>query len=664
MARPAMVDQPSARAVRFGEFVLDVSAYELRRNDRPVRLERLAMDLLLLLVERRGELVTRSQMLEKLWGAEVFVDVDASVNTLIRKIRRALRDSVDDPRFIQTVQGKGYRFIAAVDAVPPYVDRAEPGPSRDLAVADITPPRVSSPLREPRGLLEYWRPARKRPAVATASVIFVVGAFLAWRLYAPGAVLPVRVAVMPFENLSGDAGRDYLTEGFTDEAAASLGQIVDPQRVIVLGRMATRPYKGGHKSPAEIGRELGVDYLVFGSVRAENSHLRVTSSLIRVRGQVQVWSESWEHNREPQRMLDIQQELGTVVARQVRQRLAPERLHGLAQRQTRNPDAYDHYLRGRSFWNQLTPASTRRAMELYQQATALDPRYAVAWAGIADAWTTGPIHSDIPPLDVRDRARVAAQTAILYGDMLAEAHTSEAVRQFFLEWNWQLSEARFQRAVEINPNYAMAHRNFGVLLSHSGRHEAARSELALARELDREYVMNHALSAMVEFHAGNMDAAVGHARRGIAVDPTFWITHFHFAQVYEQMGQTDRALDELASAAPRSNGNSKIPSLRGYVLAKAGRAAEARDVLATFERTSATRYVPPYARALVYAGLGERDLTFDWLDKAFAARDVHLIFLPVDPKWRPYRSDPRFQDLLRRCGFSGDAEAAEGAPAR
>jgi DNA-binding winged helix-turn-helix (wHTH) protein/TolB-like protein len=632
-----MPDHPSGRPVRFGDFILDVSGYELRRRDRAVRLERLAMDLLLLLVERRGELVTRSQIVERLWGPDVFLEVDASVNTLIRKIRRALRDSVEDPLFIQTVQGKGYRFIAALENVPLPVDVADPRPAPEA--------RHAGWRRWPKG----------RAAVAIATGVIILG-WLAWRLQVP-AVSPSVIAVMPFENLSGDAGRDYVTEGLTDETAASLGQIIDPRRVIVLGRTATNPYKGSSKSAAQIGGELGAQYLVFGSVRAEGSQLRVTSNLIRVRGQVQVWSQSWEYNRERER---IQQDLGTVVAQQVRLRLVPERLHGLAQRQARNPAAYDHYLRGRSFWNRLTPATTRQAMELYQQATALDPHYAMAWSGIADAWATGPIHSDVPPLEVRDRARQAAANSLEHGDLLAETHTSEAVRQFFLEWDWRRSEASFLRAIELNANYAMAHRNFGVLLSHSGRPEAARTELALARELDREYVMNHALSAMIEFHAGNLDAAIGHARRGIAIEPAFWITHYHLAQVYEQMGLADRALEELASASPSSNGNSKIPALRGYILAKAGRSAEAREVLANFEQLSATRYLPPYARALVYAGLGDQNLTFHWLEKAFAARDVHLIFLPIDPKWRPYRTDPRFQNLLRRCGFSTDAGAGGG----
>jgi TolB-like protein/DNA-binding winged helix-turn-helix (wHTH) protein len=652
-----MVDQSSARALRFGDFVLDVPAYQLRRHGRAVRLERLAMDLLLLLVERRGELLTRTEIVERLWGREVFLEVDASVNTLIRKIRRALRDSVDDPHFIQTVQGKGYRFIATVEVLPP------PGDGVVLRPPDV----FGGPLvrSEPATELPQQPTLRRRRAsgrtlsIAVGSFV-VLGGLLAWWLYGRPGATPVTIAVMPFENLSGDGGREYLSEGLTDETAASLGQIIDPQRAIILGRTATTPYKGTRKSPAEIGRELGAQYLVFGSVRTENAHLRVSSNLIRVRGQAQVWSESWEYNRDRARMLDIQQELGTVVAQQIRLRLTPERLNGLAQRQTRSLDAYDHYLRGRSFWNQLTPASTRRAMASYQQATALDPQYAMAWSGIADAWATGPIHSDIPPLDVRERAREAATRALDHGGLLAETHTSEGVRQFFLEWNWPGSEAAFLRAIEINPNYAMAHRNFGVLLSHSGRADAARKELTLARELDREYVMNHALSAMIEFHAGNMDAAVGHARRGIAIDPAFWITRYHLAQVYEQQGLTDRALEELASALPSSNGNSKVPSLRGYVLAKAGRSAEARAVLASFEQLSTARYVPPYARALVYAGLGDRDLMFQWLEKAVAGRDVHLIFLPVDPKWGAFRADSRFQDVLRRCGFSADAGGVGG----
>ena len=645
-----MADRSSLPALQFGEFVLDVAAYELRQGDRSVRLERLAMDLLMLLVERRDQLVTRGEIAERLWGPDVFLEIDASVNTLIRKIRRALHDPVEQPRFIQTVQGKGYRFIAAVSVIPaasplpaPVSDPPAPPIALDPEVA-----RASGRRREDGAARTFY--SRTRLVAWTVAAALAVTVGWSWHLRRVGARAPVVVAVLPFENLSGDAEREYLADGLTDETAASLGQTIDPERVTILARVATRPYKGSAKSAAEIGMELGAEYLIVGSLQAEDDRVRVTSTLVRVRDQAQVWSQTYA--REPVSLLSMQQELGAAVAQQVRLQRSPERVESLIHRQTDNAEAYDLYLRGRYYWNQLTPATTKRALDAYSKATALDPHYALAWSGIADAYTTGPIMGDARPLGVRDLSRHAADRAVRAGSRLAEPHTSAAVHQFFLEWDWRRAEASFRQAITIDPSYAMAHRLLGVMLSHGSRHDEARRELRRARELEPNYVMNHALSVMVEYHAGDLEAAIAHARRALALDPEFWIAHYQLAQVLEGFGRTDAALEALASAARFSNhSNSKPLALRGYILARAGRRSDAADTLSTFEAISASRYVPPYARALVYAGLGDLDQMFGWLEQAFVERDVHLIFLTVDPKWQVFRKDARFQDLVRRCDF-------------
>jgi TolB-like protein/DNA-binding winged helix-turn-helix (wHTH) protein/tetratricopeptide (TPR) repeat protein len=652
-----MPDKASPRQLRFGNFELDVAAYELRDGGRPVRLERLAMDLLILLSGRPGQLVTRNEIVEQLWGPDVFVEVDSSVNTLIRKLRRALGDAVDQPRFIQTVQGKGYRFIADVEAV---VDGLVPQAPLELVTRPVPAPpeplgaAVGSSAASPGRVLPH--PARRFLGLGALLVIVLVG-LVAWARLRPGIeAFPVRVAVMPFDNLSGEPGRDYLAEGLTEETAASLGQIIDPDRVIVIGRMSTRGYKGTGKSPGQIGRELGAEYLVGGSVQAESQRIRVTSNLVRVRDQVQVWANTYDG--EPRSLLAMQQGLATAVAQQVRLTVSPDRIGGLAQRQTQNADAYDFYLKGRYFWNQLTPATTKRALEAYGRATKLDPNYALAWSGIADAFTAGPITADVQPTAVRERAREAAERAVSAGPMLAEVQTSTAIQQFFLEWDWGRAEAGFRQAIQIDPSYAMAHRLLGVLLSHSRRHDEARAEMRRARELEPGYVMNHALSAMAEVHAGNLEEAVGHARRALTIDPEFWIAHYHLAQAYEQLGQDDLALAELISTARLSDSNSKALSIRGYVLGKLGRPGEAAEVLNHFAELEKSRYVPPYARALVYAGTGDHAAMFEWLEKALLERDVHLIFLPVDPKWNPFRNNPHFEDILRRCHFKLAATTA------
>jgi TolB-like protein/DNA-binding winged helix-turn-helix (wHTH) protein/Flp pilus assembly protein TadD len=651
----------SSQTFRFRDFELDIAAYELRRHGRPVRLERRGMDLLILLVERRRQLVTRSDIVDRLWGKDVFVDVETGVNTVISKVRQALHDSPNVAAFVETVPGKGYRFIAPVEVVPPSSDTLvqpethsaipPPSPSPGTAGAAETASMVATRVAtetEPTPAGAFRRSRRGWLIAGVLSVAALAGV-LTWAWQAatrPGS--RVTIAVLPFENLSGDPEREYLADGLAEETTASLGQI-DPERVSVVGRTSTLRYKRTTKSLAEIGQELGADYLVESSIRAESGRWRITAKLIRVRDQVQVWSESY--NREPASILGLQQELSTAIAEHIRLRLSPERLNALARRQPRNADAYDFYLRGRYFWNQLTPATNKRAVEYYERAIALDPSYALAWSGIADALYASPINSDEPPLNLLVRARDAATRAVQSEPELAEAQTARGNVNFMLDWDWTAAEAAFRRAIALDTGYALAHRNLGHVLSQTGRQREARAALQRAREVDPLYAMNHAISSQVAFQARDYPAALEHARQTIIVDPDFWIGHMQLGQVYEQLGEADLALEALANAARLSRGNSKPISLRGHVLAKLRRMDEARDVLRTLEAVSRERYVPPYVIALVHAGLGEREAVFQWLNRAYDAHDVHLIFLPVDPKWDPYRTDPRFEALLARCGF-------------
>jgi TolB-like protein/Tfp pilus assembly protein PilF len=460
------------------------------------------------------------------------------------------------------------------------------------------------------------------------------------------------LAVLPFENLSGDPEREYLADGLAEDTIASLGQI-DPEHVGVIGRTSIMTYKRTTKSLADIGHELGVDYLVESSLRAENGRLRITSKLIRVRDQVQVWSESYD--REPATLLGLQRELSTVIAEGIRIRLSPERLNALARRHTRNAYAYDLYLRGRYFGNQLTPATNKRAIEYYERATALDPNYALAWSGIADALSASPINSDVPPLQVSARAREAAERAVRADPELSEAQASLGYVDFLLDWNWPIAEAAFRRAIALDPSYSRAQVLLGHVLSQTGRQGEAEAAMGRAREIDPANAMVHAMSAQIALQGRDYSAAVEHARQAIIVAPEFWIGHIQLGQVYEQLGRSEAAFEALASAARFSGGNTKTMSFRGHLLAKLGRRDEARDVLRTLESASRDRYVPPFTIALVHAGLGEREAVFEWLERAYEARDVHLIFLPVDPRWDAYRADPRFGALLARCGFVSGA---------
>ena len=529
-----MPDQPSPRVLRFGDFELDAAAYELRRRGRRVRLERLAMDLLILLVDRRDQLVTRSEIVDRLWGRDVFVEVDASVNTLIRKIRRALSDAADSPRFIQTVQGKGYRFIAVADIESPLTEVA---------------PASAAPASRAEGVfIDQGR--RRLGRVALGLAVISLAAVTGW-LVRPRLVgtdlAPLRVAIMPIENLTGDPERDYLADGLTEEAGASLGQTLDAQLVTVLSRMSTRQYKGSRKSAADIGRELSVDYLLVGALLAQADRFRINWHLVRVSDQAQLWPRSYDPDS-PSDRFAAQQELATRIAGLIGSPLSAERLAALNQRQTSNQEAFTLYLKGRYLGNQLTPATTIRALEAFVGATKVDPNYALPWSGIADALTQGTISGDLEPMKVQDRVNGATARAIKTGSLLPKRRRPSAFSSSSWDGTGRAASPRFREALRIDPRHAMAHRVLGAVLSHSGRDDEARVELARARELEPAYAMNFALSAMVEFHARDFAAAAAYAQRGLALEPNFWVTRYHIAQAYEQLGRHEEALTSSPSA--------------------------------------------------------------------------------------------------------------------
>jgi TolB-like protein/DNA-binding winged helix-turn-helix (wHTH) protein/Flp pilus assembly protein TadD len=569
---------------RFGAFELDLAAYTLQRRGRAVRLERRPMDLLILLVKQQGQLVPRADIARQLWGDGAFGDVEMGINTAILKVRRALHDSPRKPLFIETVPGRGYRFIG------------------ELVIVDDKP-----------------------------------------------LVPRLKLAVLPFENLAGDPELDHVVDGLTEEVIALLGQL-GADRLDVIGRTSVMVYKRTKKSLAVIGRELNATYLVESSVNADGAQLRITSRLIRAADQVQVWSASYE--RQPTSMLEFQRELSLAIAEQILPRLSADRLNRLTRRQTRDSEAYDLYLRGRHLWNQLSPPTTRRAIEYYSRATELDSGYALAWSGLADAYAASPINGDAPPNAVWQRARDAAQLAVAAEPDLAEAHASVAFVKFWLDWDWAGAETTFRKAIALDPNYAVAHRTLGIVLSCMQRHEEAERTVRRARELDPLHAGSYALSAQVAFYARDYPAAIQLARQATLLDPEFWVGYIQLAQAYERSGDNDLAFDALQKAGMFGGDNSKVISLRGFLLAKLGRTDEASEVLNMLESASQHRYLPPYATALVHCGLGQCDLAFDWLERAFKARDVHLALLPVDPKWDRLRADHRFPMLVKRCGFN------------
>jgi TolB-like protein len=577
--------------VGLGDFELDVTGYQLTRRGRPVKLERIPIELLLLLLERRNELVTREEIAGRLWGNDVFVDAESSINTAMLKLRRALRDDPRHPIFIQTVSGRGYRFT---------------GP-----LTEVTDNSHSS--------LGSVAALRKR----------------------------VMLAVLPFENLSASPDQEYFSDGLTEETICYLGR-VNPNAMGVIARTSSMAYKRTRKSIAQIGRELGVSFILESSLRHEGNMLRITSQLIRVQDQTHLWASNFDCDATG--FLNAQRELGRAIAEQVQIKLMPE-VGGFAHSPI-NMDAYDLYLRGRHHWNQLTPPGIRKGLSYFEQVVALDPEYALAWAGIADCFSMLPIASDEPVNEILPQALAAAHRAVKLNGGLAEAHSALGTVKVWMDWDWAGAEASFRRALELNPSYVQAHRYYACLLSHTGRHAEAMAEMDIARAVDPLSPIMHALSGHLRWHARDYAGALAHLRDAEAINANLWIVHTFLGRVHESEGRMEESLREFQKAFDLSGGgNTECIAFKAHVRASIGDRDAAEQAIQTLTELSTHKHVPPCNIAIVYAGLRDTERALFWLEKALEMHDVRLVFLQVDPRWDLLRHEPRFRSLCGRLNL-------------
>jgi len=619
---------------KFGDFELDVSGFQLRDGPNRVRIERIPLELLILLAERHGQLVTRDEIAAHLWGKGFHIDTESSVNTAIRKVRAAINDSAEQPIFIETVSGKGYRFIGLIVPVEhPPVD---------------TPPVAKEPA--PATTANPVRAGLRWPLIGLALALV---ALVAVPLYFSGFArhiqpdAPTNIVVLPFQNLTGDPGQEYISDGLAEEAITAIGRLL-PSQIGVIAWTSSMAYKGTGKTAREIGKELNASHLVEGAVRRDAQGMRVAARLIRVNDQVLVWSDTF--HLDPAGLLEVQQQIGRAIAHHVGGRGSAPAV-GTANRPVLDPDAHDLYLRSRYYSYQRTPDSMRKSIEYLEAALARDPSYAMAHAGLAEVNVVQTLISFANPAEQRKKAQAAIGKALSLDPQLAHGHAVAGVAGFFLEWDWKGAERSFQRAIELDPNSVTARQFYAHLLSNSSRHEEAIAEIQRAVQIDPLSPMMHSFNGAFLAMAGRYAESLPHLQRSLAIDPDFFPSHTVLGFVYQQTGKTDLALDEFRKAHRLSGGNVLQLAYQGYLLGRTGRLHEARQILNVLSQISQTRYVPPYSFALVYAGMSDFGAAFDWLNKAHEVRDVGLVSLPVDPRWDQARSDKRFPRLLDRCGF-------------
>ena len=574
--------------IRFGVFEVDVRTGELRKSGTKIRVQEQPFQILVTLLERPDEVVSREELRQKLWPAETFVDFEHGVNSAVARLRDLLGDSADSPRYIETLPRRGYRFIGSVNGG-----------------------QVARPKRT------------ARPRIPS-------------------------LAVMPFENIAADAETEYVSDGITETLIHSLAQL---SGLRVMARSTVFRYKGSKSDPQDVGRDLNVEAVLTGRILQRGDVLLVTTELVDVANGWRLWGK--QYDRKAEDILSVQDEIAREISERLRLSLSGQEKKQLAKRYTQDTEAYHLYLKGRHCWNKRTAESIQRGIEFFKRAIEKDPKFALAYAGIADSYhllySTG--FAALHPEEAFPRAKAAASRALQIDDTLAEAHASMApLRQN--EWDWAGAEREYKRAIELNPSYATAHHWFAFHLMAQGRAGEAIEEAKQALELDPLSIGIHTDVAFILLYAGQPDQAIEQYERTIELDPTFAMAHQGLGRACLQKGMHDEALRHLERAGQLSGDSVASASALARAHAVAGNTDQARAILEKLLARSMRAYVPPTSIAVVYVGLGDNEEAFVWLEKAYAIRDDGLLMVKIHPFFEVLHPDPRFQDLLRRMNLA------------
>src|SRR5215469_11632285 len=652
-----MATIPTFGCFRFGVFEINLNAGELRKHGIKIKLCNQPFQVLTILLEHPGEVVTREELKSRLWPSETFVDFDLGLNSAVKKLRDALGDSAEIPRYVETVPRRGYRFIgplnnaATSEAVPLSV---LPGP----VVEEQSSTANKRVVTESQGV-----PGKHRRwtlwAAAVVAGLFVLLAVLnagRWRKKLLARATPIHIrsiAVLPLENLSGDAGQEYFADGMTDAPVTDLAQI---SSLKVISRTSVMQYKGTRKSLPEIARELNVDGIMEGTVTRSGERVRVDAQLIEASTDRHFWARTYD--RDLGDVIVLQNEVARAIADEIDAKLTPQEQARLARTQSVDPQAYEFYLKGRYLWNWRMEDSLRKSIDYFQQAIQRDPNYALAYAGLAEAYDvetlrgeTVPQFEDLSPAETCSRAKAAARTALQIDDGLAVAHSALAWCLFRNDWDWVGAEREFQRAIALNPNYAWAHQWYGLFLHAMGRQQNWVAEVKRARELDPLLLTLVGSGSGVALASGQYDLAIEIERKSLELDPNNPSPYLWLARAYRLKGMYPAAIAQAHKGVDLSGGAPEALSALGYTYAVSGNRVQALKTVQQLVQLSKRRYVSPFNIAVVYAGLGEKELALDWLQKAVADRSIYPTYLRSREELDSVRSDPRYSELLRRIGL-------------
>jgi TolB-like protein/DNA-binding winged helix-turn-helix (wHTH) protein/Tfp pilus assembly protein PilF len=612
------------------------------------------MELLLLLLEQPGQLVSREQIAERIWGKDVFLDIDNGINAVVRRIRLVLEDDPEQPRYIQTVVGRGYRFIAPLQEVGPALLLAPAAeaqfpesrfhqPPVDMEMDVQRPEADFQPVQTAPSEVTIPGRSRRRIAVAAAALALIVTALIAWRWFVPGRAHIESIAVLPFTNTSGDPDVEYLSDGITEGIINGLSQL---PRTRVLARSTVFHYKGHDVDPQKAGRDLAVRAVLAGTLTRHGDNLRVQAELVDVTNGTELWGE--QYDRKVSDLAAVQQDLVRDISGKLRLRLNGEDRIKLKRHTTENWEAYDLYLRGRYQWNRFSDESLQNAIVDFQQAVDKDPNYGLAYAGLADAYHE--LSYSCPPREVMPKAAAAATKALALDDSLAEAHAALGWVKWQYDWDWIGAEKEFQRAMDLDPNYAIAHGMYALYLDSMSRVDEATAQHRRARELEPVSLILNANLGESLYITHRYDQAIAQYRKTLEIDPNFAPIHDDLAEAYERKGMYGEAVAEWQKSLI-ANGDPRTATAIGHAYSTSGYKGAMETWLDYLTSPANHAYASPLVVATIYARLGDRDRAMEWLAKAYEQRASDLVFLKVQPAFDNLRLDPRFEELQRRMGF-------------
>jgi TolB-like protein/DNA-binding winged helix-turn-helix (wHTH) protein/Tfp pilus assembly protein PilF len=663
----------SGRWIGTGLFEVDLVSGEVLRQGRRVPLQEQPFRVLSLLLERPGQVVTREELRSKLWPADTYVSFDEGLNTAIRKLRVLFGDSADNPRFIETIPRRGYRFIAPVrdlteseetgsglkKATHPNGEGACVEPEQTAAIQIETKQIEGAPEHKPKSVRNGWLWVLS-VGVGVIILFPVTRVIFQRRAQVSPGIAPVKRAMLvalPFQNLTNDPTQEYFSDGLTEETITDLGQL-NAAQLGVIARTSAMTYKHTNKTVDEIGRELGVDYILEGSVRRDNGRARVSAQLIRVSDQTHLWAQSYDV-RDLSDLIEVQNAIGRAIADAVQINLSPQARHILARSRPANPEAYELYLKGRFYWNQRTPTATREGIRFFEQAIAADPSFAEAYAGLALAYDISNIIGIYSSRESFPKAKEAAEKAIALDPSIPDAYAALGMEKSHYDFDFPGAKAEFLKAIELNSNSAFAHFLYSnCYLMPMGLRAEAIAENKKAIELDPLSMPINNFLGETYLLAGDYEASQKAFEHAMALDPNYPLPHAYISGLFEVLGKYEEAIDERERADLLMGFSQKDETERTASMRKA------------FETNGATGYwnerlaqdvesmhrpgiaFSPVVVAWDYAEAGEKDKAFEWLEKSYQAREgQELTLLAVDPIWKNLYGDPRFSDLLRRIGL-------------